>query len=75
MGVSPGCTPSESSINDIVIHWEARSNRVYGVYWTGSLEDDFTAMETNIYFPQSSYTDSVHSADSQGYYKVNVREK
>lgn len=69
------CCPGENSSNNIVIHWESISNRAYGVYWTESLAIDFTALETNIYFPQSSYTDSVHSADSQGYYKVNVREK
>jgi len=59
-----------------VITWDAVSNRVYGVYGSTNLvEGIFQPLETNLYYPQDSYTDTVFNAESAGYYKLDVRQQ
>jgi len=55
-----------------VIEWTAVTGRVYNVLWTPSLAQEFQPLETGIQYPQHSYTDTVHSAESSGYYRVVV---
>ncbi len=55
-----------------VIEWTAATGRVYNVYWKPSLTDEFQPLETGIAYPQHSYTDTVHSAESSGFYRVVV---
>ncbi len=55
-----------------VVEWTAVTGRVYSVLWTPALDQDFQPLETGIHYPQSSYTDTVHSAESGGYYRVVV---
>lgn len=55
-----------------VVGWTAVTGRVYSVLWTPSLSQDFQPLETGIHFPQASCTDTVHSAESAGYYRVVV---
>ena len=58
----------------MVIRWDPVSNRIYGVQWTSNLLDGvFHPLETNLHYPVGNYTDRVHGAESQGYYKINVR--
>lgn len=62
-------TPSEH----IVINWESVADRVYNVLWTPSLaEEPFQPLETGIQYPQNSYTDTVHTVESSGFYRVVV---
>jgi len=55
-----------------IIEWTAVTGRVYNIYWTPSLTQEFQPLETGIQYPQHSYTDTVHSAESSGYYRVVV---
>ncbi len=55
------------------IRWGAVSGRVYSVYWQTNLQNGFQPLATNIIWPQAGYTDTVHSANPDGFYKINVR--
>lgn len=55
-----------------VVEWTAVAGRVYSVLWTPALGQNFQPLETGIHYPQHSYTDTVHSAESAGYYRVVV---
>ena len=55
------------------ITWSAVSGRVYSVYWATNLLNSFQPLETNIVWPQASYTDTVHGVDSRGFYRVKVQ--
>ncbi len=61
--------------NYFVVEWTAIPNRLYSVLWTTNLLSSFQAMATDIEHPQNSYTDTTHNAESEGYYKVNIRIK
>ena len=56
----------------IIINWEAVEGRVYNVLWTPSLSEPFQPLEIGIQYPQSSYTDTVHTVESSGFYRVVV---
>ncbi|MCK4564028.1 MAG: hypothetical protein KAU94_05090, partial [Verrucomicrobia bacterium] len=56
----------------IIINWEAVTGRVYNVLWTPSLMEPFQPLEIGIQYPQSSYTDTVHTVESSGFYRVVV---
>jgi uncharacterized repeat protein (TIGR02543 family) len=56
-----------------VIRWTAVSGRVYGVHRTTNLLNSFQSLETNIVWPQASYTDTVYDAETRSFYKVNVQ--
>jgi PKD repeat protein len=56
--------------SSFVIKWTAVTGRVYNVYWTPSLFEEFEPLEIGIQYPVNSYTDLVHSAESSGYYRV-----
>ena len=58
--------------NGHVVRWNAATGRVYSIYWTPSLTNGVQALETNIHYPRNSYTDSVHDAESSGFYRVGV---
>ncbi len=55
------------------VSWSAVSGRVYSVYWATNLLNSFQTLETNIVWPQASYTDTVHGAESRSFYKVKVQ--
>ncbi len=59
------CPPS----SDPVLGWNATSGRVYSVYSTTNLLSDFLPLKTNILFPQSSHTDTLHKSR---FYKIDV---
>ena len=59
--------------NGVVIQWSPVTDRVYGVYWTTNLKNSFQSLETNIVWPQGSYTDTVHGAESRSFYNVKVQ--
>jgi hypothetical protein len=46
---------------------------VYSVYWTTNLLGGFQPLETNLVWPQNSWTDTVHSAEDGGFYRVKVQ--
>jgi hypothetical protein len=56
-----------------VLRWNATSGRVYSVYFSTNLLNGFQPLATNIPWTAGCYTDSVHNAQSQGYYKIDVK--
>jgi len=59
-----------------VVEWEpTSSNREYSILWTNDLSTSFQILEAGIEFPQSSYTDTVNSAQSEGFYQIEVQLK
>ncbi|VGO14426.1 hypothetical protein PDESU_02987 [Pontiella desulfatans] len=65
--------PATGVVSGIVISWQSEEERVYDVHWTPALDEPFQLLATGIHFPQGSYTDTVHAAASQGYYRVLAR--
>ena len=58
-----------------VVQWDSVSNRTYTVKWTDNLTNSFQSLEPEVDHPQNSYTNTVHGAEAEGYYKVDVRLK
>lgn len=56
----------------LVINWEAVKGRVYNVLWSQSLLEPFQPLEIGVLYPQNSYTDTVHTVESAGFYRVIV---
>jgi len=63
------CPPASGRI----LQWNAASGRVYSVYWATNLLGGFQPLETNILWPQNSWTDTLHSAEDGGFYKIKVQ--
>ncbi|MDF7801518.1 hypothetical protein P4C99_18720 [Pontiellaceae bacterium B1224] len=61
------------SPSGMVINWNAIEGRTYSVKWTDSLTNVFQTLETGILYPQNSYTDTVHSAEGDGFYQADVQ--
>jgi len=61
--------------NDVIVNWNTCTNRVYSVLWTSNLTAAFETIGENIEFPLNSYTDTLHSAASCGFYKIKVHLK
>lgn len=55
------------------IRWTSQSGRLYNVLWTDSLTNSFQTLETNL-TSQSGWTDTVHGAESQGFYRIEARK-
>jgi hypothetical protein len=53
--------------------WSSVSGRVYSVWWTTNLTESFQCLESNILWTAGSFTDSEHSAEQQGFYKLKVQ--
>jgi len=53
-----------------IFQWNAVSGRVYSVYWTTNLLSGFQSLETNIVWPQNSWTGQPDQAD--GFYRLKV---
>ena len=58
------------SSSDPVLRWNAVTARIYSVWFTTNLQESFQPLETNIFFPQSSYTDTIHKSR---FYKIDVQ--
>jgi hypothetical protein len=60
-----------SILSGRILQWSAISGRVYSVYWTTNLLNDFQCLESNLPWTCGSFTNS--SAVPCGYYKIDVR--
>ncbi|QHI69415.1 LamG-like jellyroll fold domain-containing protein [Tichowtungia aerotolerans] len=58
---------------DSSLEWNAVSGRVYSIYWSSDLISGFQCLESNVVWTGSNFVDAAHSADSQGFYRVDVR--
>lgn len=56
-----------------VLRWNAVEGRVYTVEWSPSLTEIFQPLNSNMIWPQNSWTDTVHAAETKGYYRITVR--
>ena len=52
--------------------WSAVSGRIYSVYWSTNLMNGFQPLETNILYPQNSYTNATPDP-RVNYYQLKVR--
>jgi PKD repeat protein len=56
-----------------ILQWQSASGRVYSVYWATNLMNSFQPLETNILWPQNSWTDTVHGAQAGSFYRIKVQ--
>lgn len=69
---SDGFGPSNFMVGaSNAFEWNAASGRVYSVYWSSNLLDGFSILQSNL--TSGAYTDSTHSAEAQGFYKLEVQ--
>jgi hypothetical protein len=61
--------------NGFVVEWPSVAGRLYRVNRTASLTNGFQTLEDDLEFPRNSYTDTVHHAEAQGFYQVDVQLK
>jgi parallel beta-helix repeat protein len=66
-------TNTSAIAEGFVMRWEAVTGRVYGVNWTATLTNGFEALETDIAYPISSYTDTLHAAETKAFYFLEVK--
>jgi maltose-binding protein MalE len=61
--------------NAKVVRWPSVSNCLYTVTWSSNSLGPWTPLAVDLAPtpPQNTYTDAVHAADSQAYYRVSVR--
>ena len=50
------------------------SGRVYSIYWTSNLLSGFgaTPLTNNLPWTPAIYTDTTHTAEEKGFYKIEV---
>lgn len=65
--IEPSGIPSS-----FVLDWSSVSGRVYNVLWTDDLTKSFQSLELGLDYPENSYTDTVHAAESKGFYCIDV---
>ena len=73
-GINPTDSAARFSITNYtrnVLQWDAVSGRVYNVYWTTNLMNSFQPLQIN--YTGGVITDSLHSAASKCFYKIEVR--
>jgi len=59
-----------------VIKWGGVPGRLYSVYWSSNLlggVDSFLLITSNIPWDVHSFTDTVHSAEDTGFYRIDVQ--
>lgn len=82
-GMDPTNPESSFMVNSVetdvdgafVVTWDSVTGRVYSIWWKNGLGKSFQPLETGICYPQNSYTDTVHSVEGCGFYKVDVELK
>ena len=56
-----------------VFQWDALSERAYSVHWSSNLLDGFQLLEGDILWPENIFTDTTHTVEREGFYKLDVR--
>jgi len=64
---------STCSGGHFVLKWNAVPDRIYSVHWSENIGEPFQLLVDGICYPQGSFTDSVHNAESGGFYRIEVR--
>ena len=55
-----------------ILQWDAASGRVYSVHYSTNLLERFLPLETNIPWTVEAFTDDVHNANGQMFYRLDV---
>ncbi len=74
-GLNPTHSTSLFELSNLrnVVQWSGVSGRVYTVYWTSNLLSGFGSPLTNdLPWTPAIFTDSTHSAEEKGFYKIEV---
>jgi formylglycine-generating enzyme len=64
--------PTNQGPTGFVIEWTAVEDRTYSVEWRRTLTNDYELLQHGIEYPQNSYTDTLHNAESTGFYQIMV---
>ena len=64
---------SNATSSGFVVNWESIAGRIYGLHWSSNLMSGFVPLDTNLHYPRNSYTDTLHQAEDEGYYRLDVR--
>jgi len=67
--------PASLGPDGYVISWNSVSGRVYNVHWSTNLMSGFDSFNVEIYPPQNTYTDTLHNAESEVFYKLDVQQQ
>ena len=59
----------------IIVQWPSVTGRVYSVLWSAAPAGSYKVLQSGIDYPQNSYTDTVHSAEDSGFYRIDVKLK
>jgi len=57
--------------NNLVFDWLSTPGRVYTIYWASDLFNGFSLMQSN--YTGGVFTDTVHSANNDGFYRIEVQ--
>ena len=58
-----------------MLQWPAVSNRQYTVLRADNVNGRFRVLESSIEFPQNSFTDTVHGANNNSFYRLEVKHE
>lgn len=58
----------------VILNWSAVTGREYMVEWTPSLTEPFEPLSHQIQGPINCWTDTLHNAETEGFYRVRVRQ-
>ena len=78
-GLNPTNPQSTFLISDLnpltsgtVLSWNTTNGRLYSVYWASNLLSGFQPLESNIAYTALPYTDTNHTDEVKGFYKIEV---
>ena len=69
-----GAGSVEDAGDQVVLEWQPVAGRWYNIYRSTNMLHGFQTLETDLEYPQNSYTDAVHNV-SKGFYNIGVRLK
>lgn len=74
-GLNPSDPDSKFTavVSGQMLRWNAVSGRVYAIYYSTNLISGFQPLATNIPWTAGCFTDSVHNAHGQLFYKIDVQ--
>ncbi|MDF7822656.1 hypothetical protein P4B35_01420 [Pontiellaceae bacterium B12227] len=58
--------------SDVTIDWFSISGRVYSVYWTDHLTNDWQMVTNGLPYTQNSWTDTSDSDEDAGFYQITI---
>ncbi len=74
-GLNPTNATSFFEVSNVrnILHWNATNARIYSIYWSSNLLSGFDEpLENNLPWTAMPYTDTNHTSDGKGFYKIEV---